>query len=82
MKIKIFGKFYILKQETKNFKNFINEFEKFVLKAGKMFNNDIKKSLCEKTLNKQLANAALNINNTLSFEIYRVCLIAIDDYIA
>ena len=46
-----------------------------------MFNNNIKKSLYEKTLNKWLVNAVLGVDNILSFEIYKACFIIIDDYI-
>ena len=47
-----------------------------------MFNDDMKKSLYKKALNKWLVNVALGVDNTLSFETYRVRLTAIDDCIA
>ena len=52
IKTKIFNKFQTFRQKTQNFHNFINEFERLVLKAKKTLNNKIKKTLYKKTLKK------------------------------
>ena len=81
LRVKAFNKLHIFKQKIRSFRNFINEFERLVLEARRIFNNNIKKNLYKKVLNKWLINAVLDIDNTLNFKTYKVCFIVINDYI-
>ena len=52
LRVKAFNKLHIFKQKIRSFRNFINEFERLVLEARRIFNNNIKKNLYKKVLNK------------------------------
>ena len=51
------------------------------MKVGKMFDNELKKNLCKRVINKQLAQTAFSIDGTNIFQTYKVQLIVLNDHI-
>ena len=81
IRAKTLNKLQTFRQGTWNFRNFIDEFKRFILETGKILDNKIKKALYKKALKKKLALISMDIDSNTSFEIYKIQLITINDYL-